>query len=82
MKIVATDSRVRAIKQGDPNFIIQGHGGFTLTPRAGFEINPACPQEYRMIISTCLNNGWLKPVAHVAERELLFMGLTKENLKI
>ena len=77
MKIVATNSRIRTIKQGDPNFII--HGGFTLTPRAGFEINPDCPQEYRMIISTCLNNGWIKPVAHVAERELLFMGLTKEN---
>jgi hypothetical protein len=77
MKIVATNSQVRAIKQGERNFtIVDGH---TLTPRAGFEINPACPREYRMIISMCLNNGWLKPVAHVAERELLFMGLTKEN---
>jgi hypothetical protein len=49
-----------------------------MTPRAGFEINAQCPREYKMIISECINNGWLKPVAHVTERELLFMGLSND----
>jgi hypothetical protein len=46
-------------------------------PRAGFEINHGCPTEYKMIINECIRNGWLKPVANVTERELIFMGLTK-----
>jgi hypothetical protein len=45
-------------------------------PRAGFEINQSCPTEYKMIINECIRNGWLKPVANVTERELLFMGLS------
>lgn len=43
-----------------------------LSPRAGFEINPHCPQEYKMILSECINNGWLKPVAYVYDHELTF----------
>jgi hypothetical protein len=48
-------------------------------PRAGFEINQGCPKEYKMIINECILHGWLKPVANVTERELLFMGLTKND---
>ena len=43
-----------------------------LSPRAGFEINQHCPKEYKMIISECINNGWLRPVAHVYDHELTF----------
>jgi hypothetical protein len=49
-----------------------------MAPRAGFNISQGCPKEYRMIILECMNNGWLTPVAHVHERELLFMGLSDE----
>jgi hypothetical protein len=45
-------------------------------PRAGFEINQSCPKEYKIIINECIRNGWLKPVANVTERELIFMGLS------
>jgi hypothetical protein len=51
--------------------------GFVRAPRAGFHILPECPQEYKQIIAQCIDNGWLKPVAHVTERELIFMGLSK-----
>jgi len=44
--------------------------GLMICPRAGFEINQLCPREYKMIISECINNGWLKPVAHVYGKEL------------
>ena len=68
-------SQVRSIKQDNPNFYIYDKS--TSTPRAGFEINQQCPENLRYAIIECIKHGWLKPVAHVTERELLFMGLTK-----
>jgi hypothetical protein len=44
--------------------------GLVLCPRAGFEINEHCPREYRQIIAACIDQGWLKPVAHVYGKEL------------
>jgi hypothetical protein len=46
-------------------------------PRAGFEISQGCPKEYKMILNECILHGWIKPVAHVTERELIFMGLSQ-----
>jgi hypothetical protein len=68
-------SQIRTLKPSDPNFVITD--GFMVAPRAGFEINKNCPREYRQIIAACIDQGWLKPVAHVTERELIFTGLTK-----
>jgi len=70
-------SQLRTIKPGDPRFHI--NDGFVTTPRAGFEISKKCPEEYRRILTECWRNGWLMPVAHMTERELLFMGLTKDE---
>jgi hypothetical protein len=75
MNITAHQSQIRTLKPGDPNFQIQDK--FITTPRAGFEISNSCPHEYKKILITAINAGWLKPVAHVTERELIFMGLTK-----
>lgn len=73
MNITAHKSQIRTIKRGDKNFYIQD--SLVISPRAGFEISQQCPKEYRAIIAQCIDTGWLKPVAHVTERELLFMGL-------
>jgi hypothetical protein len=75
MKITGRESKIKSIKQGDSNFWISD--GITLTARAGFEVNNLCPKEYRSIIAECLNNGWLKPVAHVTDYELLLMTLER-----
>ena len=75
MKITAHQSQIRTIRQDDPNFLIKDR--FTTAPRAGFEIPNRCPEEYKRIIAQCIDNGWIKPVAHVTERELIFMGLSK-----
>lgn len=74
MNITSRQSQIRTIKPGNPNFVI--HDGLMISPRAGLEINKDCPREYRQIIAVCIDQGWLKSVAHVTERELLFMGLT------
>jgi hypothetical protein len=75
MSFTLHKSQLRTIRQNDPNFFIQD--GFVRAPRAGFNISQGCPKEYRMIILECMNNGWLTPVAHITERELLFMGLVQ-----
>jgi hypothetical protein len=75
MTYTVHQSQIRTIRQEDPSFMITDK--FIMTPRAGFEINEKCPREYRQIIAACIDQGWLKPVANVTERELIFMGLTK-----
>ena len=75
MNITTHQSQIRTIKPGDPNFVIRD--GLTQAHRAGLEISQRCPENYKDLILECLSHGWLKPVAHVTERELIFMGLTK-----
>jgi hypothetical protein len=76
MNFTTHHSQIRTLKQSDPRFLI--HDKFTVTPRAGFEISQRCPENYRSLIQECIQHGWLKPVAHVTERELLFMGLAND----
>jgi len=68
MKITSHQSNIRTIRQGDPKFTLIDK--FVICPRAGFEINEKCPREYKLIIAECVNNGWIKPVAHVYGKEL------------
>lgn len=68
MNMIVMKSKISTIKQGDPKFMLKD--GMVVCPRAGFEINQQCPREYKLIIAECINNGWLKPVAHVYGKEL------------
>ena len=70
-------SQIKSIRPNDPRFII--NDGLMTSPRAGFLISPGCPVEYKLVIQDCINRGWLQPVAHVTERELVFMGLNRDN---
>jgi len=63
-------SKIRTINMNDSDFMLQD--GYIISPRAGLEIDKSCPREYRMIITECLNNGWLKPVAYVKDNELFW----------
>ena len=68
-------SIVRTIRSSDPDFKIVD--GFAIVPRAGFHILPECPQGYRQVINECIANGWLKPVAHVRDSELMWDHLSQ-----
>ena len=61
-------TNIRTIRHGDAKFMLQD--GLMICPRAGFEINSDCPREYKLIIAECIDNGWIKPVAHVYGKEL------------
>ncbi len=69
MTYTAHKSIVRTIREDDSDFKIVD--GFALVPRAGFHILPECPQSYKQVILECVTNGWLKPVAHVRDYELM-----------
>lgn len=68
-------SQIRTLKPGDKNFTITN--GLIQANRAGFEISMDCPYNHLQILQTCIDRGWIKPVANVTEREFIFMGLTK-----
>ena len=76
MTYTVHQSQVHILKPGDRNFNIVDK--FLVTPRAGFEISNDCPRQYKLMIMEAMKNEWLQPVAHVTERELIFMGLTNE----
>ena len=77
MNIIARKSQIRTIRQDDPRFQIQDE--FFMATRAGFEISDRCPSEYKVVLQECINNGWLKPVAYMTEREMIFMGLNDDR---
>ena len=70
------DNKIRTLKPGDPRFNIVDQ--FVTAPRAGIFISEDCPRQYGEMIEFAVGNGWIQPVAHVHERELLFMGLSQE----
>jgi hypothetical protein len=76
MNIKIHRNQIRTIKPNDPRFLI--NDGMTIASRAGFEISSGCPIEYKMVLQECINNGWLKPVAYMTEREMMFVGLTED----
>ena len=67
MNITSQRSRIKTLKQNDPDFRIID--GIITVPRAGFEINQRCPENYKDLILECINHGWLKPVAHMMDYE-------------
>ena len=77
MTFISKRSTIRSIKPGDKNFRISD--GLVTAPRAGFEISESCPENYRSLILECVEHGWLKPVAHITERELMFIGLSNDT---
>lgn len=70
MNIRVHQTNIRTIRQNDDRWLLKD--GITICPRAGFEIDQRCPREYRMIISECIDLGWLKPVANVYDYETVY----------
>ena len=75
MYLQAKKSNIRTIRPGDPDFTIVD--GFMVADRAGFEISSSMPYEYQLIITECMNKGWLRPIAHQPMHEHFMEELTK-----
>ena len=75
MTFKVEESTVRTIRTGEKGFMLKD--GTTIMPRAGFEISRNCPDSYKRIISACIDNSWLKPVAYVKDSELFWEAFQK-----
>ena len=67
-----TSFRIKTILFGEPGFIMHDKRGFSIIPRASFELSPMCPENYKQVIDECIRNGWLKSVAHMKESEWIW----------
>lgn len=67
LKISQPEDKLKTIRRGDPDFYIRA--GFTIAPRAGFEIDSNCPENTKRFLIECIENGWIKPVAYMKESE-------------
>lgn len=76
MKVVSSHGKFKTWSNNDPGFYFSPDN-MTLIPRAAFQISDKCPREYRLIISSCLANGWLTPVAHQPVQEHFLEELTQ-----
>jgi hypothetical protein len=68
MTNISTGRHHKTLHPKDADFTFSPDG-IKLVPRASFEINKECPREYKLIIAECINNGWIKPVAHMRDTE-------------
>jgi hypothetical protein len=75
MKSTSLKSSIKTMSMGDKDFMITD--GLIMCPRAGFQISDSCPRDYKLIITQCINNGWLKPVAHVKQQEYIWEKLAE-----
>lgn len=74
MSFVTTQHKVHEIRQGDERFLIKD--GFVTYPRAMLHVLPGCPENIRLQLNWAMAEGYIKCVANVTEREMLFIGLT------
>jgi len=70
-------TKVHKILPTDNNFSITDE--FIVYQRAAIHFDQNIPHSYAKIVIDCINNGWIKPVAYITEREKLFIGLSENN---
>ena len=71
------NSNIRKITSNDAMFRLSD--GLTTSTRAGFEVSQSCPAEYKSILITAINAGWIKPVAYMYDYEMTFALLKDQS---
>lgn len=66
---------IKTIRQGDPNFHLTD--GLIMYPRAMIHVTPECPHNVREMLNWAISQGYVKTVAHVQGKELMWETLTK-----
>lgn len=67
--------KTRTLLNDDKDFYI--YSEFVKLPRASFQIDAQCPEQYKHIIVKCIDRGWLKPVAIIRDMEYTFEKLVQ-----
>jgi hypothetical protein len=70
MTFIIPENNFKEIKRDDALFYMTD--GIRLVPRASIEISKSCPYNYQQIIADCIDRGWVKPVAYIKTKELIW----------
>ena len=76
MFITSSKLKYKTYTNTDPEFHFSPND-ITLVGRAGLEINEKCPTEYKQMLMTALDLGWIKLVANQPVHEHFMEELTK-----
>ena len=68
--------KIKDIKPGDKMFKFST--GFMSCDRASIYIDPKCPNHIAVLVAQAYEAGYIKPVAHMTEKEYMLIGLSKE----
>jgi hypothetical protein len=66
--ITTSTSRYKTLRPGDADFAFSPDG-IQLVTRAGFEISKDCPYNHLQVLQTCIDRGWIKPIACMRDIE-------------
>jgi hypothetical protein len=77
MKISTPKDKIKTLRKGDSDFVMNIGEAFYHVPRAGFEIDDSCPENTKRFLIECIENGWIKPVAYMRESEYIWEELSK-----
>ena len=75
IEISTNSKKFKTLRPGDPDFVM--NNGILMAPRAGFEISKDCPHNYLQILQTCIDRGWVKPIAYMRDSEYTWELLQK-----
>lgn len=75
MTYTATKPNFRSIRSGDNDFII--NDGYRVAARAGIEISPECPSDYKRMIHYAYEQGWITLVANMYDYEYMWEELSR-----
>jgi hypothetical protein len=70
MTFTTPENRFKEIKREDPHFYMTD--GIRMVPRAAIEISKNCPYHYQQILADCIDRGWVRPVAYIKTKELIW----------
>jgi hypothetical protein len=70
MTFTVSENNFKELKRDDALFYMTD--GIKMVPRAGIEISTSCPYNYQQIIADCIDRGWVKPVAYIKTKELIW----------
>ena len=69
IKFTTSNQSAVTLRHSDAEFLFSPDG-ITVVPRACLEIALDCPYEYKLILAKCVDQGWIRPVAHMRDVEL------------
>jgi hypothetical protein len=65
---ISSGRSYKTLRSGDDDFMFSPDG-IMMVPRASFEIDDNCPDNYFHILQTAINKKWIRSVAHMRDTE-------------